>query len=44
VLCQEASDYSSISPIEPSASGGGKIARAIVAAVLDDQAGSRVFS
>jgi len=28
-LCHEAADYSEISPIEPSAQGGGKIARAI---------------
>ncbi len=33
IVCSEASDYSEISPIEPSASGGGKIARAIWSAV-----------
>lgn len=41
--CREASDYASISPIEPSAAGGGKIARAIVSAVVGDQPTSRVF-
>jgi hypothetical protein len=30
VVCNEASDYSSLSPIEPSAQGGQKIAQAIV--------------
>ena len=35
-LCDETSDYSGISPIEPSASGGGKIARAILEVVKDD--------
>lgn len=34
-ICHESSDYSSVSPIEPSASGGGKIARAILAALSD---------
>ncbi len=29
LICAEASDYSRSSPIEPSASGGGKIARAV---------------
>ena len=43
-LCREASDYSSLSPIEPSAAGGGKIARAIVSAVLGDEPASRVIS
>lgn len=33
LLCSETSDFSAVSPIEPSASGGGKIARAIHAAV-----------
>lgn len=33
VVCNEVSDYAAISPIEPSASGGGKIARAIVSAI-----------
>jgi lysophospholipase L1-like esterase len=31
VICDEATDYSAISPIEPSAAGGDKIARRIVA-------------
>jgi hypothetical protein len=35
LLCNEASDYSSVSPIEPSAAGGGKIARAVVRAVTE---------
>ncbi|TWU60879.1 hypothetical protein Poly51_11610 [Rubripirellula tenax] len=34
-ICNETSDYSSVSPIEPSASGGGKIARAITNALSD---------
>jgi hypothetical protein len=34
-ICNESSDYSSVSPIEPSASGGGKIARAILTALSD---------
>jgi hypothetical protein len=42
LICQEKSDYAGISPIEPSATGGGKIARAIVAALLDINRGSRV--
>lgn len=33
-ICSEHADYSPISPIEPSASGGAKIAQAIVEAVL----------
>ena len=41
-ICSEASDYSSVSPIEPSASGGGKIARAIINAVSDDHSFRRV--
>lgn len=39
-LCHEASDYSPISPIEPSVRGGGKIAHAILAAVSADKASS----
>lgn len=42
LLCREASDYSSISQIEPSAAGGGKIARAIVRALFDGEQGCRV--
>lgn len=34
-ICHEPTDYSSVSPIEPSASGGGKIARAIMNALSD---------
>lgn len=34
-ICREPTDYSSVSPIEPSASGGGKIARAIMNALSD---------
>jgi hypothetical protein len=43
-LCQEATDYSSLSPIEPSAAGGGKIARAIVNSVLDSSVPGRVIA
>lgn len=43
-ICNESSDYSSVSPIEPSASGGGKIARAILAAVSDDSDCRRVIA
>lgn len=42
-ICNEPSDYASISPIEPSASGGGKIARAIINALSDGQAFRRVI-
>lgn len=34
-ICNETSDYSAVSPIEPSASGGGKIACAIMNALSD---------
>lgn len=47
LVCNEATDYSSSSPIEPSVSGGGKIARAISRVVrgFDFQGeGSRVFA
>ena len=40
VICDEASDYSAVSPIEPSAGGGAKIARAIMGALT----GKAVFS
>lgn len=46
LICNEATDYSASSPIEPSASGGGKIARAInrVLATHDfGEVGSRVY-
>jgi hypothetical protein len=35
LICTETSDYSSMSPIEPSASGGTKIARAVSRAISD---------
>lgn len=34
-ICNESSDYSPVSPIEPSASGGSKIVRAILTALSD---------
>lgn len=43
LVCNEQSDYSAISPIEPSASGGGKIARAILSAVLGESGSSKVI-
>jgi len=46
LVCAEASDYSRSSPIEPSATGGGKIARAVSRAVTEYDARverSRVF-
>ena len=46
LICNEASDYAPSSPIEPSAAGGGKIARAVnrVVTGFDFQAGgSRIF-
>lgn len=42
IICDEASDYAGVSPIEPSAAGGGKIARAITSAILDPASCSRV--
>jgi hypothetical protein len=42
-ICNEASDFSGLSPIEPSASGGGKIARGILAALFEPTAGSHVI-
>jgi len=44
LLCREASDYAAVSPIEPSAAGGGKIARAILDAVLGSDFVSRVVA
>ena len=47
LICDEVSDYAQSSPIEPSQSGGGKIARAISRAVADPDLrpeGSRVFT
>ena len=43
LICNESTDYAAVSPIEPSASGGGKIARAIHAALFHPQRGSRVI-
>ncbi len=43
LICDEAADYSAISPIEPSAAGGAKIAEAVVRAVTE-AGGSRVFA
>ncbi len=43
-ICDEATDYSQVSPIEPSASGGGKIARAIMSALSNDGTGRRVIA
>jgi lysophospholipase L1-like esterase len=34
LVCAEATDYATTSPIEPSVAGGGKIARAVIRAVL----------
>jgi hypothetical protein len=39
LICDERADYSAVSPIEPSAAGGGKIARAIARAVTGGGAG-----
>lgn len=44
VICDESTDYAGISPIEPSASGGGKIARAIMDAVSDGGITRRVIA
>lgn len=43
VICNEASDYADVSPIEPSVAGGAKIARAIARAVTESNGGSRVI-
>ncbi|MEO1526363.1 MAG: SGNH/GDSL hydrolase family protein [Planctomycetota bacterium] len=42
-ICAEKSDYSETSPIEPSASGGGKIARAIIQSVMGTESFHRVI-
>jgi hypothetical protein len=42
LICSEPTDYAPISPIEPSALGGGKIARAIHSALFSPEAGCRV--
>ncbi len=47
LVCTEAGDYSKVSPIEPSAVGGGKIAGAIARVLAEHDfmsGGSRVFS
>lgn len=41
LVCQEAADYSDISPIEPSAQGGAKIARIIADVALQDHLSRR---
>ena len=46
LICTDSTDYSKYSPIEPSAAGGGKIARAVRRVLTDPDAwthGSRVF-
>ena len=43
LISNESTDYAAVSPIEPSASGGGKIARAIHAALFHPERGSRVI-
>jgi hypothetical protein len=43
IICRETTDYAAVSPIEPSVAGGGKIARAVVDAVLGDAESSRVI-
>ncbi len=42
LICNEATDYAAISPIEPSAVGGGKIARAIQSALFHPDQGRLV--
>jgi hypothetical protein len=42
LIANESTDYAAVSPIEPSASGGGKIARAIHTALFHPERGSRV--
>lgn len=42
LICDEPTDYAAISPIEPSATGGGKIAQAIRTALLEPAKGCRV--
>jgi hypothetical protein len=44
LVCDEAADYSRLSPIEPSAAGGAKIARAIVRALAVPGSGGRVIA
>jgi hypothetical protein len=42
LVCHEATDYAPMSPIEPSAAGGGKIARAICNLVVRDDCSNRI--
>lgn len=42
LVCDEPGDYSEVSPIEPSAQGGGKIVAAILSAILEPTCGCRV--
>jgi hypothetical protein len=42
LVCDEPTDYAPVSPIEPSAAGGGKIARAIHKALFGPDDGCRV--
>jgi hypothetical protein len=42
LICNESTDYAPISPIEPSAAGGGKIAQAIHTTLFNQDYGSRV--
>ncbi|MEL6107125.1 MAG: SGNH/GDSL hydrolase family protein [Planctomycetota bacterium] len=42
-ICSEKTDYAETSPIEPSASGGGKIARAIIESVIGSDSFHRVI-
>ena len=42
LICDESTDYAPISPIEPSAAGGGKIAQAIHTALFNPDNGCRV--
>jgi hypothetical protein len=47
VVCSERSDYAESSPIEPSAAGGGKVARAVARVVIDhdfDAGGCRIYA
>lgn len=43
-ICNDSSDYSPVSPIEPSASGGEKIARALLSALSDSSDFRRVIA
>ena len=43
LICDEPTDYAAVSPIEPLAVGGGKIARAIEKALFRPEEGCRVI-